>query len=139
MIVVFSVVFFDKLKIDDPVGAISVHGVNGAWGTLAAGIFNIGGTSMGIISVQLIGIAACFLWTFPAAFLMFKLIDKTIGLRVSPEEEMEGLDIVEHGGNAYPDFEVIPSHGGMEFGSGSGRLQKKAHPLTMGSPSAEKI
>jgi Amt family ammonium transporter len=106
ILVVLSVLFFDKIKVDDPVGAVSVHGVCGAWGTLAAGIFNIGGTSAAIIGVQLIGIAACFLWTFPAAFIMFKLIDKTIGLRVSPEEEAEGLDFTEHGGNAYPDFEV---------------------------------
>jgi len=106
ILVVLSVMFFDKIKVDDPVGAVSVHGVCGAWGTLAAGIFNIGGTTAAIIGVQLVGIAACFLWTFPTAFIMFKLIDKTIGLRVSPEEEAEGLDFSEHGGNAYPDFEV---------------------------------
>jgi Amt family ammonium transporter len=106
ILVVVSVLFFDKIKVDDPVGAVSVHGVCGAWGTLAAGIFNIGGTTAAVIGVQLVGIAACFLWTFPAAFIMFKLIDKTVGLRVSPEEEAEGLDFTEHGGNAYPDFEV---------------------------------
>jgi len=106
ILVVLSVMFFDKIKVDDPVGAVSVHGVCGAWGTLAAGIFNIGGTTAAVIGVQLVGIAACFLWTFPAAFIMFKLIDKTVGLRVSPEEEAEGLDFTEHGGNAYPDFEV---------------------------------
>ena len=111
-LVVFSVMFFDKIKIDDPVGAVSVHGVCGAWGTLAAGIFNIGGTSAGIIGEQLLGIAACFLWTFPMAFIMFKIIDKTIGLRVSPEEELEGLDYAEHGGIAYPDFGVS-THGGI--------------------------
>ena len=117
--VVLSVLFFDKIKVDDPVGAISVHGVCGAWGTLAAGIFNIGGTSAKIIGVQLLGIGACFLWVFPAAFLMFKLIDKTVGLRVSPEEEMEGLDLAEHGGNAYPDFEVS-SYGGVSSAMGPG-------------------
>ena len=95
-------------------GAISVHGVCGAWGTLAAGIFNIGGTSLKIIGVQLLGIGACFLWVFPMAFLMFKLIDKTVGLRVSPEDEMEGLDLAEHGGNAYPDF-GISSYRGVGF------------------------
>ena len=112
VIVVFSVLFFDKIRVDDPVGAISVHGVCGAWGTLAAGIFNIGGTTMKIIGIQLLGISACFLWVFPTAFVMFKLIDRTIGLRVSPEEELEGLDFTEHGGNAYPDFEISHS-GGM--------------------------
>ena len=98
--------FFDRIKVDDPVGAISVHGVNGAWGTLAAGIFNMGGTSFKLIGVQLLGIGTCFVWTFGMAFILFKLIDKTIGLRVSPEEEAEGLDFSEHGGLAYPDFEV---------------------------------
>ncbi len=106
IIVVLSVFFFDKIKVDDPVGAISVHGVNGAWGTLAAGLFNIGGTSAKIIGVQLLGIGACFVWTFVTAFILFKIIDKTVGLRVTPEEEREGLDYTEHGGNAYPDFEV---------------------------------
>ncbi len=106
IIVVFSVIFFDRIRVDDPVGAISVHGVNGAWGTLAAGIFNMGGTSVKIIGVQLLGIVSCFVWTFVTAFVMFKLIDMSIGLRVSPEEEAEGLDFSEHGGNAYPDFGV---------------------------------
>ena len=119
VLVVLSVLFFDKIRVDDPVGAISVHGVCGAWGTLAAGIFNMGGTSLNIIGVQLLGIAACFLWVFPAAFVMFKLIDKTVGLRVSPEEEMEGLDVAEHGGTAYPDFSVLAyeSVGSSGFGS----------------------
>ena len=110
VVVVLSVLFFDKIQVDDPVGAISVHGVCGAWGTLAAGIFNIGGTTIKIIGVQLLGIAACFLWVFPTAFVMFKIIQRTIGLRVSPEEELEGLDFTEHGGNAYPDFDI--SHSG---------------------------
>ena len=106
VIVVFSVFFFDRIKVDDPVGAISVHGVNGAWGTLAAGIFNMGGTSLKIIGIQVLGIVSCFLWTFITAFVLFKVIDNFIGLRVSPEEETEGLDSSEHGGSAYPDFEV---------------------------------
>ncbi|WP_320040062.1 ammonium transporter [uncultured Desulfobacter sp.] len=104
ILVVFAVMFFDKIRIDDPVGAISVHGVCGAWGTFAAGLFNIGGTTVKIMSVQCIGIASCFAWTFCTAFILFKVIDMTMGLRVSPEEEIEGLDSTEHGGNAYPDF-----------------------------------
>ena len=106
VIVVLSVVFFDRIKVDDPVGAISVHGVNGAWGTLAAGLFNMGGTSASIIGVQVLGIVVCFVWTFCTAFVLFKILDKTIGLRGSPQEEAEGLDFGEHGGIAYPDFEV---------------------------------
>ena len=104
IIVVLSVLFFDKIRVDDPVGAISVHGVCGAWGTLAAGIFNIGGTTAKIIGVQAIGIVACFVWTFGTAFILFKIIDMTVGLRVSPEEEAVGLDHSEHAGSAYPDF-----------------------------------
>ena len=119
VIVVFSVLFFDKIKIDDPVGAISVHGVCGAWGTLAAGIFNIGGISLKILSVQLTGIVSCFAWTFPLAYLVFKLIDVTIGLRISREEELEGLDATEHGGNAYPDFTTI-NHGTLGISGGPG-------------------
>ena len=106
VIVVYSVLFIEKvLKIDDPVGAISVHGVVGAWGTLAAGIFDMGGFDLGVVGVQALGIAAAFLWVFTTAFLMFKLIQKTVGLRVSEEEELDGLDIGEHGMEAYPDFE----------------------------------
>ena len=106
IIVVLSVMFFDRIKIDDPVGAISVHGVNGAWGTFAAGIFNIGGTSLTIIGVQVLGIVSAFIWAFGVGFILFKIIDKTIGLRVSPDEEAKGLDLGEHGANAYPDFQI---------------------------------
>jgi Amt family ammonium transporter len=124
VIVVMSVLFFDqKLKIDDPVGAISVHGVCGAWGTLAAGLFNMGGTSATIIGVQLLGIVACFIWTFGTAFAMFKIVAMTNGLRVSPEEELEGLDYTEHGGIAYPDFE-IHSYGGTGTSS---KMSDAAH------------
>ncbi|MDY6954644.1 MAG: ammonium transporter, partial [Thermodesulfobacteriota bacterium] len=106
ILVVLSVLFFDRIKVDDPVGAISVHGVCGAWGTLAAGLFNIGGTSAKIIGVQLLGIGSCFVWAFGTGFIMFKVIEKTVGLRVSPEEELEGLDYGEHRASAYPDFQI---------------------------------
>ncbi|MGD8251603.1 MAG: ammonium transporter [Desulfobacterales bacterium] len=129
VIVVYSVLFFDKIKIDDPVGAVSVHGVCGAWGTLGAGVFDMAGFSMKTIGVQLVGIGACFLWTFIAAFAMFKIIDAVVGLRVSPEEELEGLDFSEHGGSAYPDFEVstYTQAPGMA-GSGTGGASKKLAP-----------
>jgi Amt family ammonium transporter len=116
VLVVYSIVFFDRIRIDDPVGAISVHGVNGAWGTLAAGLFNIDGVTAKIVGVQLLGMAAAFLWVFPTCYLLFKVLSKTIGLRVSREEELEGLDLAEHGGTAYPDFEVS-SRGTMPAGS----------------------
>jgi len=106
VLVVLSVLLFDRIKVDDPVGAVSVHGVCGAWGTLAAGLFNIEGVTAKIIGVQLTGIIAAFAWSFVTAFILFKAIDATIGLRVSEEEEMEGLDVTEHGGHAYYDFQI---------------------------------
>jgi Amt family ammonium transporter len=108
ILVVFSVIFFDKVaKVDDPVGAISVHGVCGAWGTLAAGIFDINGFSWSVVGIQALGVLACFAWAFTTAFILFKIIQKTIGLRVSKEEELEGLDVGEHGLEAYPEFEKV--------------------------------
>jgi len=105
ILVVLSVVFIDKkLKVDDPVGAVSVHGVCGAFGTLAAGLFNAEGFSAKVVGVQLLGIGAAFLWVFPLMYILFKVIEKTIGLRVSAEEEKDGLDVGEHGLEAYPDF-----------------------------------
>ncbi|MBU2550453.1 MAG: ammonium transporter [Proteobacteria bacterium] len=106
MLVFASVLFFDRIRIDDPVGAVSVHGVNGAWGTLAAGLFNTGGVTAKIVGVQLLGMGAAFIWAFGLGLIMFKIIDATVGLRVSEAEEVEGLDFSEHGGNAYPDFQV---------------------------------
>ncbi len=107
ILVVISVVVIDRMHIDDPVGAISVHGVCGAWGTLAAGLFNMGGPTTKIIITQLIGIGAAFAWSFGAAFILFKVIDMTIGLRISKEDEMMGVDITEHGTHAYNDFQTI--------------------------------
>ncbi|HID04121.1 MAG TPA: ammonium transporter, partial [Desulfobacterales bacterium] len=107
ILVVLSVVTIDKMHIDDPVGAISVHGVCGAWGTLAAGLFNMGGTNVKIITTQLVGIGAAFAWAFGTAFILFKVIDMTIGLRISKEDEMMGVDIVEHGTHAYNDFQTL--------------------------------
>jgi Amt family ammonium transporter len=99
VIVVFSVLFFDRIKVDDPVGAVSVHGVCGAWGTLAAGLFDTTGTAS--VTTQLIGIAAAFLFTFPVMWVFFKVLSLTVGLRVSAEEEVQGLDALEHGNEAY--------------------------------------
>jgi Amt family ammonium transporter len=100
-LVVFSVLFFDRLRIDDPVGAISVHGVCGAWGTLAAGLFNIEGVTAKIITTQLVGIGTAFVWAFGTMFIFFKIVSWTVGLRVSAEEEAQGLDVFEHGNAAY--------------------------------------
>jgi Amt family ammonium transporter len=101
-VVIFSILGLQKLRIDDPVGAISVHGVCGAWGTLACAIpvFCRPGEAAGI-GAQLAGIGAVFAFVFGASLLMFFTIKKTIGLRVTEEEELEGLDIFEHGGTSY--------------------------------------
>ena len=101
IVVVFSVEIFDqKIKIDDPVGAISVHGVCGALGTILTGVFGDGCT----LGTQLIGVAATAAYVLVMAFIVFTLINKTIGLRVTPEEEVDGLDVHEHGSSAYADF-----------------------------------
>ncbi|WP_339137226.1 MAG: ammonium transporter [Candidatus Electrothrix sp. GW3-4] len=104
VLVVLSVVIIDRMHIDDPVGAVSVHGVCGAWGTLAAGLFNMEGVTAKIITTQLIGIGAAFAWSFGCAFILFTVIKMTVGLRVTEEEEIEGLDYGEHGSHAYADF-----------------------------------
>ena len=120
-LVVYGVLFFDKMKIDDPVGAISVHGLCGVWGTLACALLNealfAGDPEYSLVSqlgVQVTGIVACFVWTFGTAFILFKIIKATVGLRVSEEEERAGLDFSEHGSSAYPDFVVS---GGTYTGS----------------------
>ena len=101
IVVVFSVEIIDqKVKVDDPVGAISVHGVCGALGTILTGVFGDGCD----LVTQLIGVGATALYVLVMAFIVFKLIDKTIGLRVSREEEIDGLDVHEHGSSAYADF-----------------------------------
>ena len=114
ILVVASVEFLDKkLHIDDPVGAVSVHGVCGAWGTLAVGIFGdiemigSGLTRGGQIGVQALGIAAVFVWVAVTSGLLFFIIKKTVGLRVSAEEELRGLDIEEHGTESYAGFQIF--------------------------------
>jgi Amt family ammonium transporter len=106
-LVVFAVLLFDRIRIDDPVGAISVHGVCGAFGTLATGFFakDVGLVYSGNfdqVVTQLIGIGAAFAWAFPSALVLFALIKATLGLRVTEAEEIEGLDHCEHGAHAYP-------------------------------------
>ena len=101
VLVVFAIIFFDKIKIDDPVGAISVHGVCGMWGTIAVGIF--GG---GSLVWQIIGTVSISAFAFISSLVIFLAVKAVLGLRVSKEEEFEGLDIGEHGQEAYPDFQV---------------------------------
>ena len=101
VLVVISVLFFDRFKIDDPVGAISVHGVCGIWGTLAVGIWGAAP-----FFVQLLGTFTVSLFAFIFSFAVFSLLKVTMGVRVDEEEEYEGLDIGEHGQEAYPDFQA---------------------------------
>ena len=99
-IVVFAVPMFDKLRIDDPVGALSVHLVAGIWGTIAVGIFNPDVTIM----AQLKGIVVIGAFVFIASFIVWKILDVIMGLRVDEETEVNGLDIHETGLEAYPEF-----------------------------------
>jgi Amt family ammonium transporter len=137
LLVVFSVFFVEgKLKVDDPVGAVSVHGVCGAWGVLSLGLFADGvygdgwngvpGTVKGLFygdpsqfAAQCVGTATCFVFVFVTFYAFFKLVDVTIGNRVSAEVELEGLDIPEMGALAYPDFVLGP---GTPMGGGAASL-----------------
>jgi Amt family ammonium transporter len=109
ILVVFAVIFFDRVKLDDPVGALSVHLVNGVFGTLAVGLFATegglftgGGAALTI--TQLKGILAVGAFTAASSAIVWYLLKVTVGIRVSPEEEREGLDTGEHGMEAYPGF-----------------------------------
>jgi ammonium transporter, Amt family len=130
ILVVAAVLFVERtLKVDDPVGAIAVHGFNGAWGVLSLGLFADGsygdgwngvpGTVKGLFygdasqfAAQSIGTLTCFVWVFAMFFVFFKVLDAIIGNRVSAEVEIEGLDIPEMGLLAYPDFVMTPGPGG---------------------------
>ena len=107
IILVLAVQMFDqRLRIDDPVGAISVHGVCGAFGTIAVGLFAVDGGlfysgSFSLLGIQLIGVLAVMVWSMSVTFIAFKILGSVIGLRVSNAEELDGLDISEHGVKAY--------------------------------------
>ncbi|UOD51616.1 ammonium transporter [Orrella daihaiensis] len=100
VLVVFSIIALDKMKIDDPVGAISVHGVVGIWGLLAVPITNADAT----FTAQIIGALTIFVWVFVASLIVWGIIKAIMGIRVSEEEEYQGVDIAECGMEAYPEF-----------------------------------
>ncbi len=106
VLVVFAIIGMDKLKIDDPVGAISVHGVVGCWGLLAVPLTNDGAT----FGAQLLGLVTIFAWTFAVSFIFWMIIKAAMGIRVSEEEEQAGVDLSECGMEAYPEF----MHGGLK-------------------------
>jgi Amt family ammonium transporter len=129
VLVVLSVLFFDKVKVDDPVGAISVHLVNGVFGTLCVGLFaqdhftpNTTGNGLffgggaGLFMSQLAGVVGVGIFVFVVSLIFWKIIQATIGVRVSPEEEIEGLDLGEHGNIAYPDFVSASGRGFTSLG-----------------------
>ncbi len=119
IVVVLAVFFFERIHIDDPVGAISVHGVCGAFGTILLGFFH---TEQGIfyasdkvaalkfLGVQFVGVVSVFVWCVVTGLILFSILKATLKLRVSEEEEVEGLDFGEHGASAYPDFQVTALH-----------------------------
>jgi Amt family ammonium transporter len=120
VLVVFAVLFFDKIKIDDPVGALSVHLANGIFGTLAVGLFAdkaaapVVGPENGLffgggftqLWAQLVGVATVGAYTLGISLVAWFAIKAVMGVRVTPEEEIEGLDLGEHGNLAYPDFQI---------------------------------
>jgi Amt family ammonium transporter len=138
VLVVSSVLFFDRIKVDDPVGAISAHLTCGIWGTLAVGLFAqeqfapgttgdgllFGGGST-LFFAQLVGVVAVGAFIFTFSYIGWSVIKATIGLRVSPEEEIAGLDVGEHGIMAYPEFQS-PSEG-LPIGGRSEAVSAVAH------------
>jgi ammonium transporter, Amt family len=127
ILVVFAALFVErKLKLDDPVGAVAVHGVNGLWGMLALGLFADGTYGAGLngiegpvagllygnpgqLAAQLLGVGVAIVWGFGLSFVFYKLYDKFFGLRVSAEDEVAGLDVPEMGALAYPEFVLVHS------------------------------
>ncbi|MBN3039097.1 MAG: ammonium transporter [Candidatus Omnitrophica bacterium] len=118
IIVVLGTVFLDKVLVDDPVGAVPVHAMNGIWGTLAVGIF--GRKALGLardglfhgggftqLGVQALGVFSVVVFVLSVMFFVFKMIDKSVGLRVSREEELKGLDLSQHGMESYSGFQVF--------------------------------
>ena len=109
-LVVFSVAFIDSIKIDDPVGAFSVHGVCGIWATLAVGLFNVDkglltGHGFNQLGIQFVGAAAFAVFAIVSSWIVWSVIGALFGgIRVTESEEVVGLDIGEHGMEAYPDF-----------------------------------
>lgn len=144
ILVVLSVMFFDRVKLDDPVGALSVHLVHGVLGTLFVGLFaqdGIGGVSCpnglffgggtDLLGSQALGVVCVGAFTFAASMLIWMVIKLTMGLRVTREEEIEGLDIGEHGNQAYPDFVAV------DLTSSSDLLEKSA-PAAPGAVPVER-
>ncbi len=144
IIVVFAVILFDKAKIDDPVGATSVHLICGIFGTLSVGLFaqegvtslaTVNGLFFGggfsLLGAEIVGIIAVGIFVFASSSLVWYALKKTVGIRVSAEEEIQGLDIGEHGNHAYPDFAIVAPILATENGNGNGSLSIAAGPVSV--------
>jgi Amt family ammonium transporter len=118
ILVVFGIDWLNRIHVDDPVGAVSVHGLCGIWGTLAVGLFGqavlgapqdglLYGGGFGQLGIQCLGVVACFLFAGVAMYVVFKFIDVTMGLRVSHQTELRGLDLDEHGMESYAGFQIF--------------------------------
>ncbi|HLC26935.1 MAG TPA: ammonium transporter [bacterium] len=138
--VVYGVLFFERRGIDDPVGAISVHGVCGALGTILLGFFHTekgllyaadSAAALRFLAIQGGGVLAVFVTAMASGLLLFKLLQITLGLRVSPEEEFGGLDLGEHGASAYPDFQPVTIG---RHPSGVGHLGEQHAPVPSLAP-----
>jgi len=147
VIVVFSILFFDRVKVDDPVGATSVHLVCGVFGTLCVGLFAQEGVTslstvnglffgggLSLLGVEILGILAVGAFTFVSSFLVWLILKETIGIRVSLEEEIHGLDIGEHGNTAYPDFALVAPI--MASDNGNGEKVTVISPVEAPEPSS---
>ena len=113
VITFYGVELMEKVRIDDPVGAFPVHGMNGIFGVLAVAIWGVDGLGLlhgggfAQLGIQIVGLLAATLWTLPLSFLIFYILKRTIGLRVSEEVEISGLDLPFHGIESYPEFDSI--------------------------------
>jgi Amt family ammonium transporter len=118
ILVVFGIDWMNRIRVDDPVGAVPVHGLCGIWGTLAVGLFGqaalgspadglLYGGGIGQLGIQCLGVIACYAFAGIAMYVVFKFIDVTVGLRVSHETELRGLDLDEHGMESYAGFQIF--------------------------------
>ncbi|NLY42611.1 MAG: ammonium transporter [Clostridiaceae bacterium] len=150
VIVVFSVLLFDRAKVDDPVGATSVHLVCGVFGTISVGLFaqegvtslsTVNGLFFGggwsLLGVEVLGVIAVGIFVFASSVLVWLIIKNTIGMRVSLEEEILGLDIGEHGNSAYPDFAIVAPI--MASGNGIGDKAMVASPVAVPKPAHKAV
>ena len=115
VLVTYGVWFFEYLKLDDAVGAVSVHGIGGVWGTLSVALMTPDHFfDLGQLGIQAIGVLVAFLWAFPTAYLVFKLINFVFSIRVDSIDEQRGLDFTEHYEIGYPEFQRDILHGGVD-------------------------